>query len=137
MDAWAHGRTNAQTHERTDATTRGRKATRTNGRDRARAKAAARYLSAANASPERSAALRLLAAPLPIRVRLGRSGLESFREGETWHDVSGWSGPERLAPRWWKPDGSARDYFVVRDGTGALWLLFRARRTWFVEGWWD
>jgi hypothetical protein len=109
-------------------------------------------------TPERptAAALRLLAAPSPIRVRLGRAGLEAFRHGETWHDVTAWSGPERLTPRWWVPSGSTggatpatdapaagaagpRDYYSARTADGALWLLFRAGAPgrWFVEGWWD
>jgi protein ImuB len=103
------------------------------------------------APPNRAAAaaLRLLQVPTPARVRLGRSGLEAFRHGETWHDVTDWSGPERLAPRWWigesagaggasLPAGS-RDYYSARTAAGTLWLLFRAgaSRQWFVEGWWD
>ena len=108
-----------------------------------------------------AAALRLLPSPTPVRVRLGRSGIEAFRHGETWHDVTAWSGPERLAPRWWVPgDGRAagspgavaaptgpatpdaaapRDYYTARTADGALWLLFRgaASHGWFVEGWWD
>jgi hypothetical protein len=73
-------------------------------------------------------------------VRLGRTGLEAFRHGDTWHDVTAWCGPERLAPRWWQGDaGGARDYITARERTGALWLLFRCmkRRAWFAEGWWD
>src|SRR4029077_7973431 len=38
-------------------------------------------------------ALRHLHTPEPVRVRLGRSGIEAFRHGETWHDVTAWSGP--------------------------------------------
>jgi len=112
------------------------------------------------------AALRLLPSPALIRVRLGRAGLEAFRHGGTWHDVTAWSGPERLAPRWWVEGGTdtaahhadpadapsapadgarsgaiagPRDYYSARTADGALWLLFRAgaSRQWFVEGWWD
>ena len=91
------------------------------------------------AAVEPRPALRLLADPAPVRVRLGRDGLEAFREGEIWHDVSAWSGPERIAPRWWTGPGRfvPRDYFAARDRAGSLWLLFRAKRQWFVEGWWD
>ena len=92
------------------------------------------------ADEHQAAALRLLATPEPIRVRLGRTGLEAFRHGDTWHDVTAWCGPERLAPRWWQGDaGGARDYITARERTGALWLLFRCtkRRAWFAEGWWD
>lgn len=86
-----------------------------------------------------AAALRRLEAPEPVRVRLGRAGLEAFRHGEIWHDVAAWSGPERLAGRWWVGGVSARarDYFTARTAQGELWLLFRAGRDWFVEGWWD
>ena len=96
-----------------------------------------------------AAALRLLQAPAPVRVRLSRFGLEAFRHGETWHDVTAWSGPERLAPRWWIGEspgaGGAslpagpRDYYSAHTAAGTLWLLFRAgaSRRWFVEGWWD
>ncbi len=91
--------------------------------------------------PAPRAALRLLSAPEPVRVRLGRAGLAAFRHGDTWHDVTGWSGPERLAPRWWLHGASAhpRDYYTTRARDGTLWLLFRAAdaRAWFLEGWWD
>jgi protein ImuB len=82
-------------------------------------------------------ALRRLETPAPVRVRLGRAGLEAFRRGEIWHDVTAWSGPERLAGRWWVGGAPARDYFTARTAQGELWLLFRAGRDWFVEGWWD
>lgn len=95
-------------------------------------------------APERkavAAALRLVEPPQPVRVRLGRSGLDAFRHEETWHDVTDWCGPERLAPRWWDDaaPGSPRDYYTARTASGALWLLFRSakERKWFVEGWWD
>jgi protein ImuB len=100
--------------------------------------------------PPTAAALRLLHAPVPVRVRLGRAGLEAFRHGDTWHDVTAWAGPERIVPRWWVAaavplEGDAggaagpRDYYSARTADGALWLLFRAgaSRQWFVEGWWD
>lgn len=76
---------------------------------------------------------------MPIRVRLGRSGLEAFRHDDVWHDVAAWSGPERLAPRWWASDAGARDYYTARTTGGTRWLLFRSakERKWFVEGWWD
>lgn len=85
----------------------------------------------------RQAALRLLTAPLSVRVRLGRSGLEAFRVSDTWHDVSAWSGPEALTPRWWQHAGKPRSYFVACTVDGALWLLYCSAKQWFVEGWWD
>jgi len=99
-------------------------------------------LPAGPGTPERKAvaALRLLTVPEPVRVRLGRGGLQAFRHGDMWHDVAAWCGPERLAPRWWQQEPAGpRDYFTARERTGALWLLFRCvrRRAWFAEGWWD
>ncbi|HVO35394.1 MAG TPA: hypothetical protein VMT21_07505 [Gemmatimonadales bacterium] len=83
-------------------------------------------------------ALRILAVPVPVHVRLGREGLAAFRHDDRWHDVTGWSGPERLAPRWWLGDGAARDYYATRTADGALWLLYRAAGgQWLLEGWWD
>jgi protein ImuB len=85
-----------------------------------------------------TAALRLLGAPVPVHVRLGREGLAAFRHADCWHDVTGWSGPERLAPRWWLGVGAVRDYYATRTADGALWLLYRATGgQWFLEGWWD
>jgi len=93
------------------------------------------------------AALRLLSAPLAVHVRLGRSGLAAFRHENHWHDVAEWSGPERLAPRWWRHDaaGSAgetpgsRNYYTARTADGTLWLLYRGdtEGQWFLEGWLD
>ncbi len=111
---------------------------RTDGRTVGRSKR--RVAAHLPASPTvRPAALRRLETPAPVRVRLGRAGLEAFRRGECWHDVTAWSGPERLAGRWWRDgaSGRARDYFTARTAQGALWLLFRAGGDWFVEGWWD
>jgi protein ImuB len=117
-DTSAHRRTGAPTHGPTGVAIR----------------------STGSADPE--AALRLLPSPVPIRVRLGRAGLEAFHHDETWHDVTAWSGPERLASRWWVVNGLAagpRDYYSARTADGSLWLLFRigASHGWFVEGWWD
>ena len=92
------------------------------------------------------AALRILSAPAPIHVRLGRSGLAAFRHGDGWHDVADWCGPERLAPRWWRHDvagpagepSGPRDYYTARTADGTLWLLFRGDPDrWFLEGWVD
>ena len=83
------------------------------------------------------AALRLLENPRAVRVRLGRSGLEAFKDGDAWTDVTGWSGPERIAPKWWRTTDGARDYFGARASDGTLWILFRTKKAWFLEGWWD
>ena len=122
--AW---RADAQTHGRADARTRSPTAAASRGTGLA----------------EREAALRLLPSPVPIRVRLGRAGLEAFHHDETWHDVTAWSGPERLAPKWWTAGVATsvgpHDYYSARTADGALWLLFSAGAShqWFVEGWWD
>ena len=84
-------------------------------------------------------ALRLLAEPEAVRVRLARAGLEAFLHAETWHDVTAWSGPERLVPRWWRGEShhGARDYYTARTRNGTLWLLFRRAKDWRLAGWWD
>jgi len=139
-----HGGTGAQTHRSGEHRRTGGAGPRASGDSRSVAATVS-----GTGLVERSAALRLLPSPVPIRVRLGRSGLEAFRHGETWHDVTAWSGPERLAPRWWigefaeADDASLpvgpRDYYSARTAAGTLWLLFRAGASheWFVEGWWD
>ncbi len=96
---------------------------------------------------ELTAALRLLPAAAPVHVRLARLGLAAVKHRDAWHDVVAWCGPERLAPRWWRPDAAAtagapagpRDYYTARTADGALWLLRRdaPSHQWFVEGWWD
>ena len=85
------------------------------------------------------AALRRPDTPLPVRVRLGRAGLEALKHADTWHDVAGWTGPERLTPRWWATAGGARDYYTARTAAGECCLLFRGlgAHAWFLEGWWD
>jgi protein ImuB len=87
----------------------------------------------------RACALRLLPEPAPVRVRLGRAGIEAFHHGGAWHDVTAWSGPERLAPQWWLAGDGPQDRYTARVTDGSLWLLFRTTdtRQWFVEGWWD
>ncbi len=122
-DARTHGRADAQTHRGTDARTHGRTA------------------------GEPTAALRIMPAPVPVHVRLGRSGLAAFKHGEAWHDVAEWCGPERLAPRWWRPESAGpegepdgqRDYYTARTADGTLWLLYRVEPAgqWFLEGWLD
>jgi len=91
------------------------------------------------ATAEPRTALRVLAAPAPVHVRLGRNGLAAFRHDDCWHDVTAWCGPERLAPRWWVEADGARDYYAARTADGALWLLYRAAATgeWHLEGWLD
>jgi nucleotidyltransferase/DNA polymerase involved in DNA repair len=120
--AWAHGAAGARTHRRTSAPAHRR-------------------------ADRPVAALRLLSAAVPVHVRLGRTGLAAFKHEGTWHDVTGWSGPERLAPRWWEHDGTGppgqapepRDYYTAKTAEGTLWLLFRtaASQQWLLAGWLD
>jgi protein ImuB len=47
------------------------------------------------------------------------------------------TGPERIESGWWDGADIARDYYIARDGAGALWWVFRecaARRRWFLHG---
>ena len=107
--------------------------------------AGARPMAAANGTAV--AALRILAAPVPIHVRLGRTGLAAFRHADAWHDIAEWCGPERLTPRWWRKEAAAasgqpggpRDYYAARTADGTLWLLYRGEpaHQWFLEGWLD
>ncbi|OYV66895.1 MAG: hypothetical protein B7Z72_10525 [Gemmatimonadetes bacterium 21-71-4] len=129
--AWAPERADGQAHRRTDA--------------RRRAGTGAPEDRRADGPP--AAALRLLPAPAPVHVRLGRSGLAAFKHEDSWHDVAEWCGPERLVPPWWRHDGAdpagepagPRDYYTARTADGALWLLYRgaAAGQWFLEGWLD
>ena len=123
--AW---RTDAQTHRRTGGSAR--------PAGRASAEVGLPAVGNTTAHP---AALRLLAEPERVRVRLARAGLEAFLHAETWHDVTAWSGPERLVPRWWRGEThrGARDYFTARTRDGTLWLLFRRAKDWRLAGWWD
>ncbi len=50
-------------------------------------------------------------------------------------------GPERIAPMWWRCEGSTnttRDYFKVQDETGRWWWIYRDIEThrWFIHGRW-
>jgi protein ImuB len=66
-----------------------------------------------------------------------------FRWRGALHHVVDASGPERIAPEWWRRTGEAtRDYYMVEDTAGRCFWLFRAglydRETeapqWFVHG---
>jgi protein ImuB len=132
--AW---RTGAPTNRRTDGSARRRASAPRRPSGRGSAEGGLQAVGAGAIA--RPAALRLLAEPEPVRVRLDRAGLEAFRHAETWHDVTAWSGPERLVPRWWrsKTHHGARDYFTARTRNGTLWLLFRRAKDWRLAGWWD
>ncbi len=54
------------------------------------------------------------------------------------HVITGTSGPERIAPEWWREDTPVRDYFRVGDQEGRWLWVFREPDTcrWFVHGEW-
>jgi protein ImuB len=142
--AWVRDETEARRARRAQKAQRPGSSTETVARERGEPQtygAAGAWRHSDSGEPFRPplSALRLLQAPAPARVRLGRSGLEAFRYEQIWHDVAEWCGPERLAPRWWSDAGAPRDYYSARTTDGALWLIFRdaVKRRWYVGGWWD
>ena len=69
--------------------------------------------------------LRLLARPEPIEAMapLPDEPPLRFRWRRILHEVAHASGPERLAPEWWRdpdhdPDATTRDYYAVEDHEG-------------------
>jgi protein ImuB len=138
--AW---RTGGPTDRRTDGPARRRAGApahrRTAAPERASGRSSAEGGLQLVAAKRAAAALRLLAEPPPVRVRLGRAGLEAFHHGDIWRDVTGCAGPERLVPRWWRGRAhhGARDYYTARTSDGTLWLLFRRAKDWRLAGWWD
>lgn len=67
-----------------------------------------------------------------------------FRWRGVAHQIVAAEGPERIAPEWWRsaPRERERDYYLVEDGNGRRFWLFRAGRygtdgeppRWFVHG---
>ncbi len=61
-----------------------------------------------------------------------------FRWRRVLYRVARADGPERIAPEWWRLDGSAgeptRDYYRVEDTEGRRLWLYRAGRDWFLHG---
>lgn len=68
-----------------------------------------------------------------------------FRWRGMLHQVTGFEGPERIAPEWWRQDAAGmpeRDYYAVEDTEGRRFWLFRAGRygvdgitpRWFLHG---
>jgi protein ImuB len=71
----------------------------------------------------------LLAAPQPLETMRGRprhhGKLELLR------------GPERIESGWWDCNDVQRDYYVAKDGAGALLWIYRecnGQRRWFLHG---
>ncbi len=80
--------------------------------------------------------LGLLATPRALEATHDAAGRTHrlLHEGRALRLVSG---PERIESGWWDGADIARDYYVARDGAGALWWVFRecaARPRWFLHG---
>jgi protein ImuB len=80
--------------------------------------------------------LGLLATPQALEVIHDPAGRTQrlVHEGRSLQLVTG---PERIESGWWDGADIARDYYIARDGAGALWWVFReciARRRWFLHG---
>jgi protein ImuB len=83
--------------------------------------------------PEPITTLAMLPDKPPSRIRWRETNLAI---------ISG-SGPERIAPEWWRGDlqreiFSERDYFTVQDSSGRWLWVYRdnASHAWFVHGVW-
>ncbi len=64
-----------------------------------------------------------------------------FRYKGKIHQVKKADGPERIEREWWIDGGEHRDYYVVEDGDGQRYWLFRSghytgdkRNQWFIHG---
>lgn len=104
------------------------------------------------AQGRRERPLRLLAPPEPIEViaPIPDDPPVMFRWRRAVHRVRAASGPERLAPEWWRATGMAavgegegrfRDYYRVEDEAGRRFWLFRLGAfrpgfspAWFIHG---
>jgi protein ImuB len=78
--------------------------------------------------PERP--IRLFSSPEPIEAiaaEVPEGAPASFRWRRVFHRVAASEGPERIAPEWWRGDGSeeTRDYFRVEDEEGRRFWLYR------------
>lgn len=75
--------------------------------------------------------VKLLSRPEPVDVMASvpDGPPVSFRWRRVLHRVVAAEGPERIAPEWWRDDGSVdptRDYYRVEDESGRRFWLFRA-----------
>jgi protein ImuB len=94
---------------------------------------------AMRAMPEHTRATRplgLLSTPQALEATHDAAGRTRclLHEGRALQLVTG---PERIESGWWDGADIARDYYIARDGAGALWWVFRecaARRRWFLHG---
>jgi protein ImuB len=74
--------------------------------------------------------IRLFASPEPVEAiaaEIPEGAPASFRWRRVLHRVAASEGPERIAPEWWRGDGSeeTRDYFRVEDEEGRRYWLYR------------
>ncbi|MBN9076297.1 MAG: DNA polymerase Y family protein [Rhizobiales bacterium] len=74
--------------------------------------------------------IRLFSSPEPIEAiaaEVPEGAPASFRWRRVFHRVAASEGPERIAPEWWRADGSegTRDYFRVEDEEGRRFWLYR------------
>lgn len=89
----------------------------------------------------------LLGAPEPVEIEneIGGETPERFSWRGRRHDVARLTGPERLSPEWWRPDGEAglRDYYRVESITGQRFWMYchpshndmnTDNRDWFMHG---
>ncbi len=80
--------------------------------------------------------LRLLPHPEKIMVTamLPDDPPVQFRWRGGLHRVHAATGPERIAPEWWREDAATRDYYQVEDTCGARFWLYRAEADWWLHG---
>jgi protein ImuB len=87
--------------------------------------------------------LHLLPTPAELRVMVTPSHAAegrpaAFVHEHRVHQVTNWSGPERIAGCWWDGHNKTRDYFEVEDPTGRRFWIFRVSQTrkWYLHGEW-
>ncbi len=94
--------------------------------------------------PQSRRPLRLLSRPerieadAPVPNDSTHGPPPQFRWRRVLYHVARADGPERIAPEWWRLDGSAgeptREYYRVEDTEGRRLWLYRAGRDWFLHG---
>lgn len=82
--------------------------------------------------------MRLLPAPETIQITETSSGqpAEAWWRGERMVFVHA-EGPDRLSGDWWRADSYARDYWRCTTDSSAGLLLYKSRKKWFLQGWYD
>jgi protein ImuB len=95
-------------------------------------------------APQATRPLLLLphAEPADVLALVPEGPPQRFRWRGVMHDVAHAQGPERIASEWWRSPQPTRDYYLVEDGGGRRFWLYREglyeRETnaprWFVHG---